>query len=240
MKRLFILIFVLIVGIVPCFGFIGRTGDTLEIMVSGSVDCTGLDWYWNISDGADMTADCYDATDGNTISGSSTYLTAGTGYDGGYGLEITSDPGATDGIRFVCTNTNNINIGTVTVDFYYKETGTAIAYSTFFRHDEASTAFFMRRSSTGDTYIELYYGTTQIIFPNTSVNIFDGSEHHVKLVINDAGNTEDLYIDNMGTPDVQMTTAISAPSLASGNMWIGSNGTGAQNAEGVISEFKIY
>jgi len=145
----------------------------------------------------------------------------------------------TDDYYFPCVDGINIEADQGSISFWYKNNGTTPALNAmFFWHDSGNTAFRLIR--VGDTEWQARVNGTSVTFSNVGTNIFDdGLWHYVSFTWDTTINEEKVYIDGQlkGTE----TTAITAPALASGNIYIGKRGGEDDdlNIEGTICDFVI-
>ncbi len=126
-----------------------------------------------------------------------------------------------------------------TIEFWYRETGTAGSNDFFFDSSEGVDQFALARGSS-DTAIYMDFNNAGDTTWTTTINAFDGEWHHLRFTWDTTNDSYYLYID--GVSQGQKTTAFNAIDIGAYNLIIGNSpyGTYGYSINGLMDEFKIY
>ena len=180
-----------------------------------------------------------DGSEGNTDSpdiGSGTFTVSGatqtTDVEGNANSAWLID-GASEQVYFPCYSGYNITPNQGSIFLWYKETTGPESYGRFFYHTSAADAFECQRQAS-DTALRWKINSTYLDF--TVASPFDTTWHWMWFSWDCTNDIYRIYID--GILQQTVTTACTAPALASGNMEIGSV-SGTNDIGGAICDFFI-
>ena len=130
-------------------------------------------------------------------------------------------------------SSGNIEANQGTIEFDIKCTGTATANARFFQHSSATDEFELYW--TNATTIAGNINGTAISF--TVKDPLDGVKHHVKFTWDVTNDVHTISID--GEVQAIITTAVTAPTFSSGNIYIGNSSAGTNPINGWMDNWIV-